>query len=97
MVKIKGNSFVKFSAGGPRSIYKGIPSKISRKKITKDLPVKKKYMEILYKMNPDQNWKTGRKTERNNGKEREGKEKEKDMKRKERKKEKKEKEKKKIP
>ena len=24
-IKIKGNSFVKFSAGGPRSIYKGIP------------------------------------------------------------------------
>ena len=24
-IKIKGNSFVKFSAGGPRSNYKGIP------------------------------------------------------------------------
>ena len=24
-IKIKGNSFLKFSAGGPRLIYKGIP------------------------------------------------------------------------
>ena len=24
-IKIRGNSFVKFSAGGPRTIYKGIP------------------------------------------------------------------------
>jgi len=27
-IKIKGNSSVKFSVGGPRSIYKGIPLKI---------------------------------------------------------------------
>ena len=36
---------------------------MNRKKITKDFPVKKNSMEILFKMNPDQNWKTERKTD----------------------------------
>ena len=45
-VKIKGNSFVNFSVGGPRSIYKGIPLKLKKKIFTKDFPVKKNSMEF---------------------------------------------------
>jgi len=50
--KIKGNSFVNFSVGGPRSIYKGIPLKIEEENFYKGFPFKKKSNGMLYKMNP---------------------------------------------
>ena len=44
-IEFKENSFVKFSAGGPRSIYKGIPLlKLKRQNFRKDFLVKQKSM-----------------------------------------------------
>merc|ERR1712030_8266 len=48
-IRIQWDSFVKFSVGGSRSIYRGIPYKIEEEKIYKGFPCKSFRLEV-----PDQ-------------------------------------------
>ena len=46
-IRIQWDSFVKFSVGGSRSIYRGIPYKIEDEKFYKGFPCKFPYKKVL--------------------------------------------------